>query len=324
MSNTNWPQMWFQFFRGLYRSLSVLGREIQGKRGRAFVIGVPLLMMGLFFVLPFAIILKISFSESELAQPPYAALWEWIEGGYLTIKLNFSNYLLLWQDELYLGAYLNSLKIAAISTLCALLVGYPLAYGIARSPKNWRMPLLMLIILPFWTSFLVRIYAWIGLLNNTGVINNILLWMGVIDTPLQLIRTDFAVYIGIVYCYLPFMVLPLVANLVRLDLTLLEAAADLGCRPMMAFFRITLPLSLPGIAAGCLLVFIPAIGEFVIPDLLGGPDSVMIGRVLWTEFFTNNDWPLAASVAIAMLAFIVVPTLLFEHIQNRQEARTHD
>jgi len=319
VSATNWPQMWFHFFRGLYRQLGVLGREIQGKRGRAVVIGVPLLMMGLFFVLPFVIILKISFSEAELAQPPYTSLWAWAEGGYLTIKLNFSNYLLLWQDDLYLGAYLNSIKIAAISTLFALLLGYPLAYGIARTSKAWRLTLLMLIILPFWTSFLIRIYAWIGLLNNTGVINNALLALGLIDQPLQMIRTDFAVYIGIVYCYLPFMVLPLVATLVRMDQTLLEAAADLGCRPTTAFFKITLPLSMPGIAAGCLLVFIPAIGEFVIPDLLGGPDSVMIGRTLWTEFFTNNDWPLAASVAVAMLAFIVVPTLLFEKVQERQE-----
>jgi putrescine transport system permease protein len=311
--------MWFQFFRGLYRRLGVLGREIQGKRGRAVVLGVPMLVMGLFFVLPFLIILKISFSEAALAQPPYSALYEWIEGGYLTIKLNFANYLLLKDDALYLGAYLNSIKVAAISTLFALLIGYPLAYGIARSPKSWRLPLLMLIILPFWTSFLIRIYAWIGLLNTTGVINNALLGLGLIDQPLALIRTEFAVYIGIVYCYLPFMVLPLVATLVRLDQTLLEAAADLGCRPLKAFFKITLPLSLPGIAAGCLLVFIPAIGEFVVPDLLGGPDSVMIGRALWTEFFTNNDWPLAASIAVAMLAFIVVPILLFEHLQERRD-----
>jgi len=318
----NWPQMWAQFFRGLYRSLSVLGREIQGKRGRAVVIGVPLLTMGLLFVLPFVIILRISFSESELAQPPYSSLWQWLEGGYLTIKLNFSNYLLLWQDALYLGAYLNSIKVAALSTLFTLLIGYPLSYGIARSNRRWRLALLMLIILPFWTSFLIRIYAWIGLLNSTGVINNLLLYLGVIDQPLALIRTDFAVYLGIVYCYLPFMVLPLVANLMRLDDTLLEAAADLGCRPMAAFFKVTLPLSMPGIAAGCLLVFIPAVGEFVIPDLLGGPDSVMIGHTLWTEFFTNNDWPLAASVAVAMLAFIVLPTLAFEHIQDRRARST--
>jgi putrescine transport system permease protein len=219
-------------------------------------------------------------------------------------------------------SYLKSLKIAGISTLVCLLLGYPMAYAIARTRNTLRNFLLMLVILPFWTSFLIRVYAWIGILKSNGLLNNLLLSLGVINHPLPLLHTDFAVYLGIVYSYLPFMVLPLYATLSRMDLTLLEAAADLGCRPWKAFLRITLPLSLPGIIAGCMLVFIPAVGEFVIPDLLGGPDSLMIGKVLWTEFFSNRDWPAASAVAVVMLVLLVVPLALFQHAQEKSEIET--
>jgi putrescine transport system permease protein len=211
-------------------------------------------------------------------------------------------------------------KIAAVSMLVCLLIGYPMAYAIARSPDRLRVIFLMLVILPFWTSFLIRVYAWIGILKNNGLLNQLLLWLGIIDQPLALLHTDFAVYLGIVYSYLPFMVLPLYATLSRMDLTLLEAAADLGCRPWKAFLTVTLPLSLPGIIAGSMLVFIPAVGEFVIPDLLGGPDSLMIGKVLWTEFFGNRDWPAAAAVAVVMLVLLVLPLAWFQRAQDRAEA----
>jgi putrescine transport system permease protein len=228
----------------------------------------------------------------------------------------------LWEDPLYTIAYLKSLRIAGISTLVCLLLGYPMAYAIARTRDSLRNLLLMLIILPFWTSFLIRVYAWIGILKSNGLLNNLLLYLGVIDHPLTLLHTDFAVYLGIVYSYLPFMVLPLYATLSRMDLTLLEAAADLGCRPWEAFLKVTLPLSLPGIIAGCMLVFIPAVGEFVIPDLLGGPDSLMIGKVMWTEFFSNRDWPAASAVAVVMLALLVVPLALFQRAQEKSERGT--
>ncbi|MGB5564561.1 MAG: ABC transporter permease subunit [Sedimenticolaceae bacterium] len=280
--------------------------------GRGAVAAVPLLWLGLFFGLPFLIILRISLSEAVIGLPPYSAMLEWIDGGMLSIRVNLANFALLWQDNLYLDAFANSVQIAAISTLCCLLLGYPMALGITRVRTSLRTPLLLLVILPFWTSFLIRVYAWIGILKGNGLINNFLLWLGLIDEPLKLLHTDLAVYVGIVYAYLPFMVLPLYATLSRMDGSLLEAAADLGCRPLSAFWRVTVPLSLPGIVAGSLLVFVPAVGEFVIPDLLGGPDSLMIGKVLWTEFFNNRDWPVAAAVAVALLALLVVPVLLFE------------
>lgn len=220
------------------------------------------------------------------------------------------------QDDLYWMSYLTSLKVAAISTLLCLLIGYPMAYAIARSRESTRNILLLLVILPFWTSFLLRVYAWIGLLKNNGFINNTLMALGIIDQPIQMMQTDFAVYLGIVYSYLPFMILPLYTTLVKLDLTLLEAAADLGSRPWEAFLKITLPLSVPGIIAGCMLVFIPAIGEFVIPSLLGDPGMLMIGKVLWTEFFNNRDWPVASAVAIALLLLLVIPIMIFQHFQE--------
>lgn len=289
--------------------------------GRALVVAMPYLWLLLFFLAPFAIVLKISFAEPRIGLPPYTALVEWIDAGYLAIKLNLGNYAFLMEDALYAKAYLSSIRIAGVSTLLCLLIGYPMAYAIARTAPHRRTMLLILIILPFWTSFLIRVYAWIGLLKQNGLINNFLLWLGVIDEPLALINNDFAVYVGIVYSYLPFMVLPLYAVLEKMDISLLEAAADLGCRPVKAFLAITLPLSLPGIIAGSLLVFIPAVGEFVIPDLLGGPDTLMIGKILWSEFFNNRDWPVASSVAIAMLLLLVAPIMLFQHYRAKQERK---
>lgn len=289
-----------------------------GLTGRAAVIAIPYVWLLLFFLVPFAFVLKIAFAEAVIARPPYTPLFEWSEEAYLTIKLNVANFLFLLEDDLYWQAYLNSAKIAFISTLLCLLIGYPMAYGMARANPAWRNVLLMLVILPFWTSFLLRVYAWIGILKNNGLINNVLLALGVIDEPIVMMQTDFSVYIGIVYSYLPFMILPLYANLERMDNTLLEAAADLGCRPIKTFLSVTLPLSVPGIIAGSLLVFIPAVGEFVIPALLGGPDTLMIGRVLWDEFFANRDWPVASAVAIAVLFLLVVPMMLFQQFQAKQ------
>ena len=287
--------------------------------GRGCVIAVPYLWLALFFMAPFVIVLKISFADQLMAQPPYSALLAWTEQGYLTLKLNIGNYLFLARDALYGTAYLRSLEIAFCSALLCLFIGYPMAYAIARADPAWRGALMMLVVLPFWTSFLLRVYAWIGLLNNNGVINNLLLALGLIDQPIVMMRTNFAVYVGIVYSYLPFMILPLYATLEKLDPTLLEAAEDLGCRPLRAFLSITLPLSLPGIIAGFSLVFIPALGEFVIPDLLGGTQTLMVGKVLWDEFFANRAWPIASAVAIAMLSLVLV-IMLFQHWMERRAA----
>ena len=298
--------------------LNLLGRL--DPRSRGLVITLPYLWLLIFFAIPFLIVLKISFADQLIAQPPYSALYEITKEGYLSFKLNLNNYGYLLNDALYWKAYLNSMKIAFFSALIALFIGYPMAYGMARSDRTWRNVLLMLVILPFWTSFLLRVYAWIGLLNNSGIINNILLGLGVIDHPIVMMKTDFAVYVGIVYSYLPFMVLPLYTTLEKMDLTLLEAAADLGCRPFKAFLTITLPLSLPGILAGFMLVFIPALGEFVIPDLLGGTDTLMIGHVLWDEFFANRAWPVASAVAIAMLLLVLALMFVQNTLQRRAEA----
>jgi len=295
--------------------------SFSGRGGRRIVVAIPYIWLLLFFFVPFLIVAKISLSQLAIAIPPYSPLVEWAADGSLNLQLYFGNFLFLLQDDLYVVAYLNSVKIALISTVIALLIGYPMAYGIARASPAWRSVLLMLVILPFWTSFLLRVYAWIGILKNNGIINNLLMSLGIIDSPLPLLHNDFSVYLGIVYSYLPFMILPLYANLEKLDTTLLEAAADLGCRPVRAFLTITLPLSIPGIVAGCLLVFIPAVGEFVIPALLGGPDSLMIGRVLWDEFFANRDWPAASAVAIALLLLLVVPIILYQRIQMRAAER---
>jgi putrescine transport system permease protein len=287
--------------------------------GRSLIIGVPWLWLGLFFLLPFLFILKISLAEAQLAQPPYTNLIQEFQDGLLTIQLNFGNYLFLLEDDLYLNALWSSVQVAAISTCLCLLLGYPMAYGIAKAPSHLRLPLLMLIILPFWTSFLIRVYAWIGILKNEGLINQFLMWVGITDTPIEMLHTPIAVYIGIVYSYLPFMVLPLYATLIRLDDTLLEAAADLGCPPWKQFLKVTWPLSLPGVLAGAMLVFIPVMGEFVIPDLLGGPDTLMIGKLLWTEFFSNKDWPLASALAAVLLCVLIIPFVALRHFERRAE-----
>ncbi|MCE3284757.1 MAG: spermidine/putrescine transporter permease [Steroidobacteraceae bacterium] len=289
-----------------------------GLRGRNLVTAVPYLWLIVFFLIPFAIVLKISFSTTQIAMPPYEPLLHWAGEKMLQIQLNLANFAFLVQDDLYGTAYLNSIWVAGVSTLICLLIGYPIAYAIARSSPSTRNILMLLVVLPFWTSFLLRVYAWIGILKNNGLLNNFLLWIGVIDQPFQMLQTDFAVYVGIVYSYLPFMILPLYANLEKLDLTLLEAAEDLGCRPWQAFYKVTLPLSKPGIIAGCLLVFIPAVGEFVIPSLLGDPGMLMIGKVLWTEFFNNRDWPVASAVAIALLLFLVIPIMFYQRAQDAE------
>jgi len=277
----------------------------------------PYLWLLLFFAVPFAIVLKISLAESAIAQPPYTALYEYLNN-VLTLRVTFANYLFLFSDSLYFEAYLSSLRIAAISTVICLLIGYPIAYGIARMQGPMQSLLLMLVILPSWTSFLVRIYAWMGLLRNNGIINNVLLSLGVVDEPIRMLNTQVAVYIGIVYCYLPFLILPLYANLVKLDNRLLEAATDLGAGPVARFLRITLPLSRGGVIAGCMLVFIPVVGEFVIPELLGGTETLMIGKVLWGEFFNNRDWPVASAVATVMLIVLLIPIMLFHRYQFRE------
>ncbi len=298
-------------------SSSVLRRA--GITGRSLVIAVPWIWLLLFFLIPFVIVLKISLSHAVfVGLPPYAPLWEWTSEHALHFKLDLENYLFLAKDSLYFDAFLSSLEVAGISTVFCLLIGYPMAYGIARTTSNWRNTLLLLVVLPFWTSFLVRVYAWIGLLRNNGLINNVLMALGVIKEPIVMMQTDFAMYIGIVYSYLPFMILPLYANLEKHDNTLLEAAVDLGATPFRAFLRITLPLSMPGIVAGSMLVFIPAVGEFVIPRLLGGTNSLMIGRVLWDEFFSNRNWPGASAVAIMLLLVLVAPIMIFQHYQAQE------
>lgn len=299
-----------------------LGERVARRWSRRVVVGIPMLWLLLFFLVPFAIVLKISFAEVVQGTPPFTPLWEWASDTVLAIRLNIANYRFLFTETLYLSTYLYSLKVAAVSTLLCLLLGYPMALGIARAAPATRNVMLMLVILPFWTSFLLRVYAWIGLLKNNGVINNALLALGLIDEPIAMMQTDFAVYIGIVYSYLPFMILPLYTNLEKHDHALLEAAADLGARPVTAFLRVTLPLSLPGIVAGSLLVFIPAVGEYVIPSLLGRTDQLMIGRVLSDEFFANRDWPVASAVAICMLVLLIVPIMLFQHFQNRTLEKT--
>lgn len=282
---------------------------------RRIVIWVPYTWLLLFFLVPFAIVFKISFSDPIVAQPPFTALFDHTQNLLNRFQGTLNNYLFLLDDNLYWVSYLRSIKIASISTVLCLLLGYPMAYYIAQSPPTRRNILLMLIILPFWTSFLLRVYAWMGILSTNGIINSALLWIGIIDEPLQMLYTNFAVYIGIVYTYLPFMILPLYANLERLDLDLHDAAADLGAKPLQVFWDIILPISLPGIVAGSLLVFIPAMGEFVIPSLLGGLDSLMIGRTLYDEFFVNRDWPLASAVATILLLILVLPIMLFQRMQ---------
>jgi putrescine transport system permease protein len=284
--------------------------------GRHFVIGVPFLWLFLFFLLPFIIVLKISFAEADVAIPPYTDVYTWAENK-LAIFINLGNYIFLSEDALYLAAYLGSLQMAAISTLLCLIIGFPMAYAIARADKEKQLVFLLLIMMPTWTAILIRVYAWMGILSNNGLLNSVLQGIGLISEPLQILNTNVAVYIGIVYSYLPFMILPLFANLVKHDQSLLEAAADLGSSTFNSFWKITVPLAKNGIIAGCMLVFIPVVGEFVIPELLGGPETLMIGKVLWQEFFNNRDWPVASALAVVMLAILIIPIILF----NRNQAK---
>ena len=300
-------------------STSAVNQDRDNKRWLRRAVAVPYIWLLLFFLAPFLIIFKISIAEPVVAQPPFTALLEWGEQGLRGIRATFENYAFLFEDGYYGIIYLESLKMAAIGTALCLLLGYPMAYFIARQPARRRQILLLAVVLPFWISFLLRVYAWIGLLGNRGVINHFLMNLGIIDRPLPMLYNDFAVYLGIVYSYLPFMILPLYANLERLNLDLLDAAADLGARRWQAFVDVTLPLSMPGIIGGCLLVFIPAVGEFTIPALLGGADTLMIGRVLWDEFFSNRDWPVASAVSVVLLLLLIAPILWFQHIQNREQ-----
>ena len=299
----------------------------QDRNGRRLVIAVPYLWLLVFFLVPFLIVLKISFSQIAVAMPPYTPTFSLGEGwnGLVAAfkELSFDNYIWLTEDDLYIRSYLSSLWIAFVSTVITLLVGYPVAYGMARAPSHWRATLLMLVILPFWTSFLIRVYAWIGILKPEGLLTVVLQTIGILspDEQVRVLNTTTAVYIGIVYSYLPFMVLPLYSALEKLDGSLLEAAEDLGCHPLKAFWVITFPLSLPGVMAGCFLVFIPAVGEFVIPDLLGGSETLMIGKTLWAEFFSNRDWPVSSAVAVILLLVLILPIVLFQRAQQRAQER---
>jgi putrescine transport system permease protein len=285
---------------------------------RAAVVGLPFGWLLLFVLAPVIVVLAISFAESRIGAPPFTPPLLWQDGA-LYFSVTLDNYLRLFTDRLYADAFLSSIRIAAVSAFITLLIAYPMAYGIARAGERARPSLLMLVVLPFWTSFLIRVYAWTGLLNSNGLINTMLLNLGIVDHPLPLLHTEFAVHLGIVYSYLPFMVLPIYGVLERMDWTLLEAAADLGARPLRSFFRVTLPLSMPGVIAGLLLVFIPALGEFIIPELLGGPDTLMVGRVLWTEFFSNHDWPFASALAVVMLIAVLLPAALIYRVARRGE-----
>jgi putrescine transport system permease protein len=293
--------------------------------GRAGIIAIPALWLGVFVALPFAIILRMSLSQPAAAQPPYRPLLD-ITAGWEGLRafvggLNLENYVTLLTDDLYVSALLTSLRIAALGSLIALAVGYPIAYAMAKAPRAWRPFLIALVVLPFWTSFLIRVYAWIAILKQEGFLNQILIASGVIAVPLDILSSEWAIQIGIVYSYLPFMVLPIYATLEKHDPSLIEAASDLGAPPWKAFWLVTVPLSLPGVIAGVALVFIPVMGEFIIPDLLGGSDTLMLGRQIWSEFFSNRDWPLASAIAIALLALVAWPLLLAERRQNRIASR---
>lgn len=295
------------------------------KLRKNLLIAVPYLWLFVLFLVPFVIVLKIALSDTAISIPPYTPQLD-IFAGYASVisffsNLDFENFKWLIDDSLYINSYFSSLKIAGLSTILTLLIGFPFAYGMAKAPEKWRSLLLMMVILPFWTSFLIRVYAWIGILKNEGLLNQVLLWSGIIDQPLVILNTNIAVYIGIVYSYLPFMILPIYSTLEKMDESLIEAAIDLGCSKISAFWQVTIPLALPGIIAGCFLVFIPAVGEFVIPDLLGGSQTLMIGKTLWNEFFSNRDWPVASAVAIVLLLILVIPILLFQKMLERQQEK---
>jgi len=299
------------------KPVSFLHDMLTGAWGKNAVIGVPLTFLLILFLLPFLVVFKISLSEMD--NVVFKDLFVWADG-VLQLKLKLGNYIFIALDDLYFQTYLSSLKFAAVTTLICLLIAYPFAYFMARSPADRRPALLMLVMLPFWTSFLLRVYAWKMLLADNGVFNNIAIAMGLLSEPVKMMNTPFSLVLGMVYTYVPFMILPLYANLVKMDLSLLEAALDLGATPWQAFWRITVPLSKSGIIAGSMLVFIPCVGEFVIPELLGGPQTLMIGRVLWDEFFSNNDWPMAATVAVVMVLLIIVPLALFNKYQAESTA----
>ncbi|RVL03334.1 ABC transporter permease subunit [Sinorhizobium meliloti] len=287
------------------------------------VIIIPYAWLLFFFLIPFFIVFRISLSQTAVAMPPYMPVFD-LAGGLFGImeklgEFSLDNYVWLTEDVLYFNAYVSSVVIAAISTFLTLLIGYPIAYGMAKAPRSLRPTLLMMVILPFWTSFLIRVYAWIAILKPEGLLNQFLSAVGLIDQPLIILNTNLAIYIGIVYSYLPFMVLPIYSALEKMDHSLTEAAQDLGCTPAAAFWRVTFPLSLPGVVAGCLLVFIPAVGEFVIPDLLGGSETLMIGKTLWSEFNSNRDWPVSSAVAIILLMILVIPIVYFQNIQAKAD-----
>jgi len=288
--------------------------------GRTLAILPPYTWLVLFLLVPFLLVLKISFADVEFGIPPYTPLIH-LEEGIAKLDLHWRGYALLFSDSLYLATYLNSIKMAAITTVCCILIGYPVAYYVARSSPAVRNVLLLGVILPFWTSLLLRVYAWVGILRNDGLLNKLLMWLGLTHAPLEIYRTDLAVYIGMVYAYLPFFILPLYANLVKMDLRLLEAAYDLGARPWRAFWTITLPLSMAGVISGALLVFIPCVGEYVIPEMLGGADTLMMGRVMWNEFFNNTDWPMASAVTVVMVLLLLVPLALFQYNQVRSQEK---
>ncbi len=282
----------------------------------------PYLWMALFFLVPFGFVLKISLSQTAISQPPYTPVFD-LRDGWVSVEAAFAslssdNFHLLLSDDLYVLSYLRSLVVAAVSTAILLAIGYPIAYGMARLPKRWQGIAMMLVIVPFWTSFLIRIYAWINILQHDGLLNQILLALHFVAAPVVWLSTDSAMYLGIVYSYLPFMILPLYATLAKMEPALEEAASDLGASPREVFWLVTFPLSLPGVVAGVLLCFIPIVGEFVIPDLLAGSNALMIGQTLWLEFFTNKDWPVASATAIVLLALLLVPLLLYDRLQRRQ------
>ena len=296
------------------------GRRIFTRPARLAALA-PYLWMVLFFLVPFGFVLKIALSQTAIAQPPYIPVFD-LAAGWETFKtamsaLSLDNFKLLASDDLYIFSYIRSLVVAVMSTAILLLIGYPVAYGMSRLPQRWQPVAMMLVIVPFWTSFLIRIYAWINVLQHDGLLNKALLALGIIDKPLVWLATDSAMYLGIVYSYFPFMILPLYATLSKMDEALLEAASDLGCSRLTAFWLVTFPLSLPGIGAGALLCFIPIVGEFVIPDLLAGSDRMMIGQTLWLEFFTNKDWPVASAIAVVLLVLLLAPLLIYEKLQRR-------
>jgi len=301
-----------QFFEFFWGELCYIGRNL---RDKWLVISIPYLWLALFFLFPFLIIFKISFSELQVGIPPFQNIVEWTPDLLLKIRLHFESYWTVFTDNFYIHAVFSSLRIALFSTVGCLIIGYMIAYSISRVKTSWRMPLLLMIALPFWTSFLIRVYAWMAMLSSKGLVNSILLKLHIISSPLQLLDNDAAVCLGIIYCYLPFMVFPIYASLIKINDDFIEAAHDLGCPPWRAFWSITVPLSKQGIIAGIILVFLPSIGEFVIPEILGGPETVTIGRVLWWEFFNNRNWPLASAVAVLMVLLFVVPIMI---LRNRQ------